>query len=88
MADLPEKELDGVSLVPLLKNPALDNHRVVTTYVGEETYALSSKKWRLIHYSDGSEELYNIQEDPLEFINLIGNPEYRSVVAQLKKHIR
>jgi arylsulfatase A-like enzyme len=88
MAGLPETEVDGVSLVPLLNNPALDNHRVVTTYVGEDVYALSSKKWRLIHYGDGSEELYNIREDPLEFINLIDNTDYRSVVTELKKHIR
>jgi arylsulfatase A-like enzyme len=88
MAGLPEIELDGSSLVPWLKNPDLDQGRVITTYVGKESYALSTSTWRLIRYGDGSEELYNILEDPLEFTNLIEHDEYRSIVKQMKKNIR
>jgi arylsulfatase A-like enzyme len=88
MAGLPKRELDGVSLAPLLKNPALKTKRVIKTHFKKGNYALSSNEWRLIHYREGGEELYNIKKDPLEFENLIGKPEHRSVIEELKKNVR
>ena len=88
MADLAKRDLDGVSLVPLLKNPALKTQRVVKTHFQDGNYALSSNEWRFIHYRDGGEELYNIKKDSLEFENLIGKSEYRSVIEELKKNVR
>ena len=85
MLDLPHKELDGTSLVPLLKDPSKKTHRVVKTFVGENNYALSSAEWRYISYENGDEELYHIAEDPLEFENLIDKEEYREIINKLKE---
>ena len=88
MAGLPKRKLDGVSLVPLLENPSLSTQRVVKTHIGEGNYSLINKQWHLIHYKEGDEELYDIQKDPMEFDNIIGNREYHSVIEKLKKHVR
>ena len=85
---LPEKPLDGQSLVPLLENPALETNRTVKTHVSEGNYALSSKEWRYIRYADGSEELYNLTTDPREYDNLISKGDYSVVVKSLKKNTR
>ena len=85
MLNLPFKELDGVSLMPLLKEPSIQTHRVVKTHVGRGNYALSSADWRYISYENGDEELYHIAEDPLEFVNLIGKQEYRGIINRLKE---
>ncbi|MDA7897646.1 choline-sulfatase, partial [Akkermansiaceae bacterium] len=43
--------------------------------------------WRYIQYADGSEELYDMEKDPNEWVNLIGKPGYAKVIAEHKKWI-
>ncbi len=88
LAGLPKRELDGESLVPLLENPDLSTSRVVKTHFSQGNYSLINKQWHFIHYKEGGEELYNIQIDPMEFDNLIGNVEYQSIIEELKKNVR
>lgn len=78
-------ELEGTSLVPLLKNPDEEwNKPVIMTY-GKGNHAIRNKRWRYIHYSDGSEELYDHNSDPHEWYNLANLPEYRKTIEELKK---
>lgn len=88
MAGLPKSNLDGVSLSPLLKNPAMKTGRVVKTYFGEGNFALINKQWHYIHYKEGDEELYNITKDQMEFDNLIENSVHRSVIDDLKENVQ
>ena len=88
MAGLPKRHLDGVSLAPLISNPSIETQRTVKTNVGKDTYALSNKTWRYIHYENGGEELYNIKKDPFEFDNLIGEGDYSAIISELKENIR
>ena len=37
---------------------------------GPGNFAVRKGRWRLIHYADGSEELYDMKLDPAEFVNL------------------
>jgi arylsulfatase A-like enzyme len=67
---------DGISLVPWLDNPVMPKESPVITTWGRGNYTLRSKEWRYTRYFDGSEELYNETNDPNEWINLAGNPEY------------
>jgi choline-sulfatase len=38
-----------------------------------------------IYYPDGTEELYNVKEDPNEWYNLFGKEEYRDFIEEMKK---
>lgn len=84
---LPAKSnLDGPSLLPLLKNPvdAPWEHRSVTFLAQPGTVAMSDRTYRYIHYFDGSEELYDIQSDPYEWTNLASLPESQPVLASFR----
>ncbi len=78
----PRDDLDGVSLLPLPKDPNQEGRRpVVTTYL-RGNHAVRSKHWRYIQYADGTNELYNHRNDPNEWTNLAGDPQYRAVIEK------
>ncbi len=83
---LPKKEgLEGVSLMPLLKNPAAPWDRpAVTTYL-RGNHSVRSERWRYIRYNDGTEELYDHTKDPLEWTNLAGKREFAAVKKEHAK---
>lgn len=62
--------LSGVSLTPWIADPALTTNRSVVTTFGPGNHALSTRDWRLIRYSNGEEELYDLTNDPHEWFNL------------------
>ena len=86
LSGVPEKATnDGPSLVPLLANPEADWDHVSITHLGEpESYGLSAKDWRYIHYAGGDEELYDIAGDPYEWTNLAEEPEYGDKRKELR----
>jgi arylsulfatase A-like enzyme len=76
---------EGVSLLPLLQNPAAQWDRpALTTYL-RNNHSVRSERWRYIRYSDGREELYDHHNDPLEWRNLAARPEHRKVIAELAR---
>jgi len=78
-------ELEGNSLKPLLLNPdAAWDRPAVMTY-GKGNHAVRSKRWRYIHYADGSEELYDHDSDPSEWHNLADNAEHEETINELKR---
>jgi len=73
----PEEHLDGVSLVPLLKNKSIKERSLIWHYPhygnqgGEPSSIIRKGDWKLIHYyEDGRKELYNLQNDPEEKIDV------------------
>ncbi len=79
------KHLEGKSLVPLLKNPKAEWDRPVITTHGRNNHAVRSERWRYIRYADGSEELYDHDNDPMEWTNLAGQKKYDDVKKELAK---
>jgi len=77
------KHVEGLSLVPLLKDPKAkwDTPGVSTILKGNHT--AMDGEWRYIRYSDGTEELYNEREDPNEWTNLANKPEHADVKKRL-----
>jgi arylsulfatase A-like enzyme len=73
------KELEGRSLMPLMRNPAAPWTRPAVTTFGRGNHSVRSEQWRYIRYDDGSEELYDRSKDPLEWTNLAAKPEYDPV---------
>lgn len=88
LAGLPSKPgLEGVSLVPLLKDSKASwDHPAVTTH-GRNNHAVRSERWRYIRYADGSEELYDHDNDPHEWANLAGDPKWTAVKAELARSL-
>ncbi|TWU30432.1 sulfatase [Bythopirellula polymerisocia] len=81
----PRQGLEGVSLVPQLKNASAKRDRPAITTHNPGNHGVRSEKWRYIIYADGSEELYNMQKDPNEWTNLANRSEYDSIKADLQR---
>jgi arylsulfatase A-like enzyme len=86
LCGLPAEEAhDGPSLVPLLKTPQGEWPHVSLTFLADPgSYGLSGKRWRLVHYANGEEELYDIEADPYEWTNLADKAEHREKLAELR----
>lgn len=84
LCGLPQpEELDGTSLVPLLKDPSRTwEQPALVTYL-QGNHAVCNQRWRYIRYADGSEELYHHENDPNEWANLAEKPELAGVKAQM-----
>ncbi|NRB76200.1 MAG: sulfatase [Verrucomicrobiales bacterium] len=81
------EQLEGVSLLPQLQDASAERKRPAITTHNAGNHGIRSENWRYIVYADGSEELYNMVEDPNEWTNLAGNPEYADVIAEHKKFV-
>lgn len=79
------EKLDGSSLMPLLANPQAEWDRPAITTLDANSHSIRSERWRYIRYSDGSEELYDHQNDADEWTNLAGE---KSVEAVQQEHAR
>ena len=83
LAGLPKDETqEGQSLVPLMKNPKREwKHPAITSF-GLGNYSIRSTHFRFIQYFDGSQELYDLRDDPHEWKNLIDNPKMKQVIHE------
>jgi arylsulfatase A-like enzyme len=79
----PASGLDGKSLFPQLRDPKRATGRPVITTFLREHFSVRDERWRYLRYSDGSEELYDLQADPNEWTNLAAVPQHRAVKARL-----
>ena len=86
MCGLPPVEgLEGISLAGILRTPSKATDRnVFLPYLDPGGYAIINQKWRYIHYSDDTEELYDVRNDPHEWHNLAGDVKLASVKQKLK----
>lgn len=75
--------LDGRSVVPLLDDATAKwEHPALTTH-GRNNHAVRTERYRYIRYRDGSEELYDLQEDPHEWTNLAKREERGELKREL-----
>ena len=81
----PPDHVEGTSLVPQLNDPKSVRTRPAITTHNPGNFSVRTRRYRLIHYADASEELYNTAADPLEHHNLIANKEHRDVAERLRK---
>jgi len=88
LCNLPKKELDGKSFAPLLINPTQKWGPSVTT-LGKGNHSVISEKWHYINRNNNVVELYDIENDPMEWVNLINNKssEIEAVIKELKSYM-
>ena len=86
LCGLPSKAgIGGNSLVPLLADPEAPWPHASTTFFGHpKRHAVSTERFRYIHYINGAEELYDIAADPYEWTNLAGRAECRTELARMR----
>lgn len=80
-----DKSCDGISIVPLLRDPQAEWERPALMTYMRGNHAVRSDRWRFICYADGSEELYDHEADPHEWTNLAGDDRFRDVLAEHRK---
>lgn len=87
----------GRSLAPLLAGRQVEwRDRVFYEYYWERnfphtptTFGVRSLKWKYIHYHGiwDTDELYDMETDPQEMINLINSPEFQPIVSQMNTQL-
>ncbi len=91
-------DIQGLSLVPLLKGEHPDDWRTALYYhfyeypaehMVKRHYGIRTDRYKLIHfYNDIDEwELYDMQNDPHELDNLYGREGYDDLTAELKSRL-
>ncbi|MEM8947154.1 MAG: sulfatase [Planctomycetota bacterium] len=83
LADLcalePPTQLEGQSFKHLLTDPQAAWSRPALTSTTAGNHTVRSDRWRYIRYVDGTEELYDHENDPNEWDNLAAQAELQSV---------
>ena len=83
----PANQLEGNDLTVLMRDPdAAWDEATVTTF-GYKNYGVRSERYRYIVYEDGSEELYDHENDKWEWSNLAADSEHAGIKAQLRQWI-
>ncbi|WP_429807884.1 choline-sulfatase [Ensifer sp. B1-9] len=78
---------DGISLVPMI-NGEERSEPVLMEYAAEASYAplvaIREGKWKYVHCALDTDQLYDLDADPLELKNLAANPETPVQAATLQ----
>lgn len=81
-AELPGT-LQGKDIRTLFQDPDHALHEAVFSAIGGRMMA-RTRTHKYAHYADGSAELYNLDADPDELVNLAGQPEHVQVETRLQ----
>jgi len=81
------ENLDCVSLLPQIKNPATERRLPAVITHEEGNNSIVWKQYNYIRYKNGAEELYDHLKDNLEYDNEADNKSYRKIKKKLKVFI-
>ncbi len=88
MCGLPENlQNEGISLVPLIEDPSLAWPYPVVTGYGKDCYAIQNERYRYLRYSDGSEEFYDLKNDPHEWNNISEDHEIAGIKREMQSQL-
>ncbi|MBO9610287.1 MAG: sulfatase-like hydrolase/transferase [Paenibacillaceae bacterium] len=86
-------DFQGRSLVPLFQGPALEwREEIVSTYNGQQfglflQRMIAKGRWKLVWNPTDVDELYDLQQDPAELNNRIGDAAVQDIVAALRSRL-
>lgn len=75
---------DGKSIKDLLVDKESAWNRPVVSTFGYNNHAVRDDQWRYIRYKNGDEELYDMNKDPHEWVNLANQRDFDAVKQRLK----
>ncbi len=75
--------VQGKSLVKAMDDPKHVVHEAVYCLRGRNDHLLRTDRWAMIRYGDGSTELYDMQADPRQFVNLAMDPDHKTTLSEL-----
>lgn len=85
-------QVEGKSLVPLLRDPATSVRDSAVTHLtrGPKSFGFSMRtdRWRYTRWSDGTEELYDHDADSGEWHNLAGDDKYDATIRELAQRLK
>ena len=79
----PPAQCHGKSLLPVLRDPTTTLRDYVYSF-HKDGHAIRGKRWAFISYGIGAQELYDMENDPGQFTNLVSNPQYRQVLEDCR----
>jgi iduronate 2-sulfatase len=82
-----KEQYDGENIKPLLSDMSVKRNKPVISTWTYGSHSIRRNKWRYIRYNDGSEELYDEENDFGEHVNLAEKSEYKDVIAKLKQYL-
>lgn len=80
------KELEGLSLRPLLENATAKRPPAVIDFM-QGNHAIRTDRWRYIKYHDGTEELYDESVDLQDWKNFAADPKYATLKKELAQWV-
>ena len=81
----PGRVMDGIDLLPLTRDPNVANNRsILFESVDLNIYGVRRGPWSYNLYSNGDEELYNLDDDPYQLTSVDSDPGLASMKASLK----
>jgi len=89
----PDGPIDGLDLLPVLRDQARDWRDAVvlehpaTTDEDRRFYAVRTADWKYVTYLNGEEELYDLASDPYELTNLAADPARATEKADLAEKL-
>jgi arylsulfatase A-like enzyme len=87
---VPATRMNGMSLVPLLADPAtpwrseLLLETLHSSSLRTSWSAVRTPSYLYAEYENGNQELYDLQTDPFQLTNVVGDPAYAAVVQTLR----
>lgn len=88
LCGFPEKSgIDGRSFADLVKAPSMEWSHPTLTTMGFKNHSVRSERYRYSKYADGTEELYDHHNDPMELSNVIDRAELKSIVKRLETYL-
>jgi arylsulfatase A-like enzyme len=84
----PGRVMDGINLLPLTRDPNVSaNRSLLFESVDLNLYGIRRGPWSYNRYSNGDEELYNLDDDPYQLTSVDSDPGLTSVKASLKTEL-
>jgi arylsulfatase A-like enzyme len=87
--------VNGRSLVPLLTNPGTSwRDALLIEYLGavveskQRFSGVRTSRYMYAEYQNGDKELYDLNVDPFELVNVIDDPDYNTVESNLRAQLQ